>query len=231
MTNHRGTAKAVGILFVFATVPFSISVVMLEPILGAPDFLERVAGSPGRVAFASLLEVTNHIAVVAIAVLIYPVLTPFGERLALGYVVARSIESVLFLTATMHLLALVEVSGVVGADPLATLLHAGHDWNRVPFAFTAFGMGSLLLNYTLLRARLVPRWIAGFGLLAASAILAARLLQLAGVELSPSTVTAMDGPIFVQEMVFAAWLILRGFNPTALAEAQDKGAMSTEGSL
>ena len=127
----------------------------------------------------------------------------------------------LFVIATMHLLALLHVSGAfveAGApanshfQTLGDLLYAGHDWNRAPLAFSAFAIGALLLNYRLFTARLVPRWISGFGLIAAASILAARVMMLVGVEVPPATVTQMDGPIFLQEMIFAVWLIARGFN-------------------
>jgi hypothetical protein len=163
----------------------------------------------------------NHIAVVGIAVVIYPVLKPFSERLAVGYVAARSIEAALFAVATLHLLTLVFVSGEFvaageGASAqfqiLGDALLAGHDWDNAALPFTAFSIGALLLNCALFRAGLVPRWIAVFGLLAASSILIARILLMAGAELPSSTVVVMDGPIFLQEMVFAVWLIWKGFN-------------------
>jgi hypothetical protein len=227
----------VGTLFILATVPFSISVAVLEPILASPDFVARVAENPGRVGVGVLLEMVNHIAVVGIAVVIFPVLKPFSERLALGYVAARSIEAALFGVATLHLLTLTFVSGqAMAVEPaapsrlLADVLLAGHDWNNAVLPFTAFGLGALLLNYALYRARLVPRWIAVFGLLSAASILSARLLLILGTGLAPSTVVAMDGPIFLQEMVFAGWLIFRGFRPMpeAMPEAVVMGPSNTE---
>jgi hypothetical protein len=224
--THRVAARVVGVLFIMATVPFSLSVVVLEPVLGAPDFLASVSESQGRIGAGVLLELVNHIAVVGIAVLIYPVLKPFSDRLALGYVAARSIEAALFAIATMHLLALVFVSReFIGAgapadssfEVIGDVLLAGHDWNNAALPFTAFAIGALVLNYSLFRARLVPRWISVFGLLAAASILTARLLLVAGVRLPASTVPLMDGPIFLQEMVFAVWLIWRGFDPRALS--------------
>ncbi len=222
MTN-RVAARVVGALFIMATVPFSLSIVVLEPVLGTADFLTSVSTSQGRVGAGVLLELVNHIAVVGIAVVIHPVLKPFSERLAVGYVAARSIEAALFAVATLHLLTLVFVSGefvAAGEGPsaqfqiLGDALLAGHDWDNAALPFTAFSIGALLLNYALFRARLVPRWIAVFGLLAASSILIARILLMAGAELPSSTVVVMDGPIFLQEMVFAVWLIWKGFNAT-----------------
>jgi hypothetical protein len=225
--THRMTARVVAALFILATVPFSISVFILAPILESPDFLTSVAQNEGRVGAGVLLELVNHIAVVGIAVVIFPVLKSFSERLALGYIAARSIEAALFAIATMHLLTLVFVSQeslVAGGRPPAQFqlfgeaLLAGHDWNNAALAFTAFSIGALTLNYTLLRARLVPAWISVFGLLSAASILTARILLISGVDLASSTVAAMDGPIFLQEMVFAVWLISKGFNPSALPD-------------
>ena len=224
--THRSVARIVGVLFIMATVPFSLSVIILGPVIGAPDFLTLVSQQQGRVSVGILLELVNHISIVGIAVLLYPIFKPFSERLALGYVVARSIEAVLFAIATLHLLTLNFPSHefVAAGSPatshfhtLGNVLLAGHDWNNVPLAFTAFSLGALMLNYLLYRTRLVPRWISVFGLIAAASILAARLMLLAGIEVSSDTVTMMDGPIFLQEMVFAVWLIVKGFDRTALA--------------
>ena len=228
--THRSAARVAGALFIMATVPFALSVVILEPVVTVGDFLTQVSLSESRVAIGILLELVNHIAVVAIALVVYPVLRPFSERLALGYVVARSIEAVLFAIATMHLLTLVLVSHefVAAGSPPVSLFHtlgsvllAGHDWDNAPLAFTAFSLGALILNYMLYRTRLVPRWISAFGLLAAASILAARMMLIGGLELPSDTVTMLDGPIFVQEMVFAVWLIFRGFDLSALATESD----------
>ena len=223
--THRTTARAVGALFIVATVCFSLSVVILEPVLESPGFLVQASTSGVRVAAGILLELINHIAVVGIAVVIFPVLKPFSERLAVGYVVARSIEAVLFAIATIQLLTLVFVSHefiAAGAPPdshfhiLGGALLARHDWDNAALAFVAFSLGALMLNYLLYRARLVPRWISAWGLLAAASIMAARVMLMSGVEVSSAALTMLDAPIFLQEMVFAVWLIVRGFDASAL---------------
>lgn len=225
MMPPQSVARIVGILFITATVPFSLSVIILQPVLGASDFLAQVSLQQELVSVGILLELVNHIAVVSIAVLLYPVLKPFSERLALGYVVARTIESVLFAIATMHLLTLAFLSheflaagshATAHFHTLSNILLAGHNWDRAPLAFIAFSIGALMLNYMLYRTRLVPRWISVWGLIAATSILAARLMLLFGLELSSNTVAILDGPIFLQEMVFAVWLIFKGFDQSAL---------------
>lgn len=229
MITDRAAARVVGVLFIMATVPFSVSVMVLDPVVGAPDVLSRVSLATTRVGVGAVLELTNHIAVVAIAVVIYPVLERVSQRLAMGYVAARSIEAVLFAAGTASLLALVVVSGEFLAmggpadghfQTWAQVLLAGHDWNNAAVAFVAFALGSLMLNYGLYRARLVPRWISAWGLLAAASILSARVALLVGAGLTPRTVTILDAPIFLQEMVLALWLIVRGFDSAALATVE-----------
>jgi hypothetical protein len=178
------------------------------------DYLTQLANNPGRVSAGVLLEIVNHVSVAAISVVIYPILRRSSQRLAVGYVAARSVEAALFALATTNLLMLTQLSHETvstGREALSGVLLAGHDWNQVTLPFVAFALGALILNYTLYESRLVPRWISLFGLLAAASILGARLLLIGGVELSADVVTAMDAPIFAQEMVFAVWLIARGF--------------------
>ncbi len=239
--THRAAARVAGALFITATVSIILAVVLLEPVVDAPDFLVQASVSEARVAAGVLLELVNNIAIVGIAVVIYPVLKPFSERLALGYIAARTIESVVFTIGTGLLLPLLFVSDefvAAGAPPasyfhtLGGMLLAGHDLGNASggaaLAFTVFSLGTLMLNYVLYRARLVPRWISAFGLLAGASILAARVMVISGLELSSATVTIMDLPLFVEEMVVAVWLIVKGFDASALAGGPQGPVPSTE---
>jgi hypothetical protein len=222
MMSDRQAARVAGLLFITATVPFSLSVALLAPVLESADYLTQLANNPSRVSVGVLLEIVNHVSVVAISIVLYPVLRRSSQRVAVGYVAARSIEAALFALATTNLLMLVQLSHEALGTPteaLSSVLLAGHDWNRATLPFVAFALGALLLNYALYSTRLVPRWISVFGLLAAASILVARLLLIGGVELDADLVIAMDAPIFAQEMVFAAWLIARGFSGTVVQES------------
>jgi len=227
--THRTAARVVGALFITASVATTVAIVLLHPVLDGPDYLSKASLSESRVATGVLFELINHIAVVGIAVAIYPVLRRFSERLALGYVAARSIEAVLFAIGTMHLLTLVTVSQefvAAGTPPtshfqtLGGMLLAGHDWDDAALAFTAFSLGALILNYVLYQARLVPRWLSVWGLVGAALILAARMMVVYGLEPSSATQAVLDYPIALQEMAFAVWLIVKGFNAAALSEPQ-----------
>ena len=227
--THQTAARVIGILFIIATVAFSISVVLLLTVLSAPDYLISISSNEQRVAVGTLLELVNHIAVVGIAVVSYPILKQFSERVAIGYVAVRSIESVLFAIGTMHLITLANISQtfVSAGEPPSSYFHtlgevllAGHNWDNAALLFIAFGVGAILLNYLLYRTKLVPRWLSGWGLIAAVMIVVARVMLISGFELSSSTVAMMDIPIMLQEMVFAVWLIVKGFNSAVLPDIE-----------
>jgi Domain of unknown function (DUF4386) len=80
-----------------------------------------------------------------------------------------------------------------------------------------FLTAALMYYYVLYRARLVPRWLSGWGLAGAALGLVATVYsgytQDFGV-FTPSTV--LNIPIALQEMVLAVWLLAKGFNPSSV---------------
>lgn len=90
-----------------------------------------------------------------------------------------------------------------------------------PLHTIVFIPGALMFYSVLYRSRLVPRRISGWGLIAAVPFLAAAFLNMFGVlDVDSSISTLCDMPMAVQEMVLAVWLIVKGFNPKAMARAQ-----------
>jgi Domain of unknown function (DUF4386) len=79
----------------------------------------------------------------------------------------------------------------------------------------AFSVSALILNYVLRRADLVPRWLASWGLAGAVLYLATAAMVLYGLEPLSATQNLLQAPLGIQEMVFAIWLIVKGFNPAA----------------
>ena len=91
------------------------------------------------------------------------------------------------------------------------LLLAVKDWASVPENFP-YGLGALILNYLLYQSELVPRWLSGWGLVGGALMLAMGVLRLFG---RPVMFLAL--PIILNEMVLAVWLIVVGFNSSAIA--------------
>ena len=226
MDTNRKTAIIVGVLFITATVTSSLYYVILDPILNAPDYLVTVSENANQVIIGVLLYLIDCAAVVAIPILLFPIFKKHNESLALGYVGSRMIESVTLIVGHISLLSLLTLSQeyVQAAAPdaynfqaLGALLLSVTDWTHLLGVEFVFSLTALILNYLLYRSKLVPRFISVWGLIGAILLLASGFLGMFGH--SPTSPISMffTLPIAVQEMVFALWLIVKGFNPSAIA--------------
>jgi len=174
--------------------------VFQQPVVDADDYFTEASLNENRVATAALLELIMGMAVAGIAIAIYPVLTRFSERLALGYVVVRTIEGMLIVIGTIGGLTLLTVgqeyvnAGTSDASlqTLGGALLAERDWVNHAVLPIVFPLGALILNYALYQARLVPRWLSVWGLGGAALWLATGVMVTYGLE--PMPVLAAGGP-------------------------------------
>jgi len=80
-----------------------------------------------------------------------------------------------------------------------------------------FCLGAVMFYVLLYRSRIVPRWIAVWGLVAIPVYVVADLLAMYSVVgANSSQQVLMFMPLAVQEMVLAVWMIARGFRPPAV---------------
>ena len=224
MNSNRKIAITAGVLFITATVAGMLSVVCTGPIPGSPDYLSRIAAIENRVIIGALFELTMAFACAGIAISLYPVLRIFNEGLALGSVGFRVIEAVIWTVDVISLLLLLKLSrefikaGSPGSSffqSLGVLLIAGRYWADIA-AYLAFILGALMYYWIFYQAKLIPRWLSGWGLVGVPLWLSGTLLSMVGViDLYSTIQVALFLPIASQELVLAVWLIARGFNPSA----------------
>jgi hypothetical protein len=231
MNTNRKTAITVGILFIVCTVT-SILGPSLAISINSPDYLNQLAGNSDQIVTAALLEFIWAAAGAGIAIGLYPLLKKYNGALALGSVVFRVVENVFVLIGTLSLLSLLTLSQefiAAGApeassfQTLGTLLVAVRDWQFHVITGLAFSMGALMYYVILYKSKLIPRWLSGWGILAAVLSLAAIVLASFTRDFGMESVhTYLNLPIFLQEMVFAVWLIVKGFKPSAIAALSAK---------
>ncbi len=222
MTSQRVNAVAVGILFIAATGFYVLGQSIYAPITGSPEYLELVYPQRARVVAGLLLELLGVLSIPLIALLLYPLLRPHHERAALAYIGIRILESVGLLLALIVAWASVRMS----REYLLSEAGTASSWHVVGEAVQALGqstflisvavvfpLSALVLNAVLWGFQLVPRLISGWGLLAAALLITGSVLDILEVlpEMSRTTLEVLlSGPIAVQEMVLAGWLIVKG---------------------
>jgi len=233
----RRTAVIVGVLFITATVAYSIGIALIDPIIDSPDYLTEIAENENQVKIGSLFVLIDAVAVVGIAVMIFPVLRRVNESLALWYVGARITESILFIAYVFSVLMLVTLSqnsanaGAIDAPHLqisGDQLAAMGEWIDVINYTAVFAVGALFLYSMLYISKLVPRFLSAWGFIGAICCIVAGLSIMFGVDSSSMVVIALFLPIAVNEMALAIWLIAKGFNPSALASLPGKASESPD---
>ena len=226
MVSERRTAVVVGVLFIVAT-GFAVLSGLLSGFLGEPDYLANITANGPRLALTVVFELVMVGAVLAIPVLLYPILKKQSAWAARGYLVARIIEGVVLVGCILSVALLMtlgkEYAAAGAADAtqyrtLGTVLYDLANWSSLIGGQLIFAFTALILNVALLRLRLVPRLISIWGLVGVPLMLASALLVLFSVvEDSSALQTALMLPLAVQEIVFAVWIIAKGFNPTSQA--------------
>jgi hypothetical protein len=217
MTSNRKTAIIVGILFIIATVAPLVSVLFIGSIYET-DYLSTVSANGNQVLIGSLLWLVMTTAIVSIPILMYPLLKKYNESLALGYVGARIFEGFFSAFNIISLLSLLSLSRefVNATAPVTAyfqtsgaLILSSIDWSSLLLDFP-FTLSALVLNYILYKAKIIPRWLSILGLIGGSVWLATIPFRLFGIF--PPELEFLAFVIFVQEMIFAIWLIVKGFN-------------------
>ena len=221
MNSNKTTEIIVGVLFIIATV-FSIRSALFIGSLDAPDYLVQVAANETQVLIGMLVQLIWALAVVGIPVMLFPILKTQNETLNLGFFSFRILEGVFSIFGIICQLALLTLSkeyvqaGVPDASyyqASGTLLLAARDWAFMLGPGLIFALSALILNYVLYHSTLIPRWLSGWGFVGAALLSAAYLLQFFSIDI----VVFVFLPIASQEMAFAVWLIVKGFNASAIA--------------
>jgi hypothetical protein len=228
MHPDRRAALSAGVLLITATVASVVGTELSRSLLDGPDYLSSVSAHASRVAAGSLLELVAAGASAGIAIALYPVLRRWSAGLALGSVVFRTAEAVLYMVAVgslLSVLALGQRSPGAGADAASfrTIGDALLDVRQqvTLMGVFAFGVGALLYYLAFYRSRLVPRWLSGSGIVAIVLTFLACVLSLfTQNELTTYTIVLL--PIAVQEVVLAVWLIAKGLSSSALGTREPR---------
>lgn len=226
MSTDRRTAVIVGILYIIGTVAGGLSMAVTRGLLDAPDYLNLLSSDPSRAQLAAFLVLVMGLPLAMVSAMMFPILKRRNEALAIGYVIFRgALETLTYIGVAVCWLLLVVVArqyadaGAAVASQwssLGILVAKARDPILVAIQDIVFGLGALMFYYLLYQARLIPRWISGWGFIAAILYFAA------GIVATFSThVAAFSGvdlviillPLALQEMVMAVWLIAKGFSP------------------
>ncbi len=225
-------ARMTGFLFLvtYATsIPPVLS--LYVPALRDPAFVLG-GGFDMSLSWGAFLELLLIVANIGTALTLYPILRKRFAVLSLGYVTARMVESGFIAVGIVALLALntLRLEGAAGDAAALTVagqsLVAVHDWTFRLGPGVVVGIGNgLILGYMMWKTRLVPRGLSALGLVGGPALLAAGTAVLFGhIDIGSTAQVVATVPEFFWELSLGLWLLVKGFNPAALAALESRQA-------
>lgn len=226
MNSNRKAATIVGVLYIIGTIAGILSVVFLGNILSDSSYLVRASENQNQIVTASLLVLTMGFSLAMMSVVLFPILKEQNEALALGVVLFRgALEAVMYIVLVICWLLLLTVSQeyVQAGTPdtshfqtLGAVLLKASD--QIGFILNVvFSLGAMMIYYVFHQSKLLPRWMSVWGLMGAVLYLASGLSAMFGVSLG-----FLMAPLALQEMVMAVWLIVKGFDGSAIASLSAK---------
>ena len=176
--------------------------------------LARMADYSTDVRLAIILKLGECFSVFVLAVALYGITRDEDQELAMLALLCRVAEGVLIATLipnSQGLLWLASVrTGVSASDVAITnALSAFVMAPGAPVGAIFFAVGSTIFSYLLLRGRMVPAWLALWGVFASALLVVGVPFQIAGFLTGPLTVYQWV-PAVVFAPVFALWLIIKG---------------------
>jgi hypothetical protein len=224
MKTYRMNAIMAGVLYFMGTVfgvlgaliggEVFISLMSSKPLAGV-DMLGLVAANSSQLAGGALFTLMMGISLTAMTAFLYPIIRKDSEELATGMVLFRgALEGAWYFVTALGFFALVALGNeyiATGADS-AVLQSIGNVLYQFQDRLATVGpiffhIGAACLYISFYRTRLIPRWLSVWGLIG---------VVTSCIHIDASYGFYLEMVLALQEIVMAAWLIVKGFNQASV---------------
>ncbi|MNJ84622.1 hypothetical protein D3C87_20800 [compost metagenome] len=217
MDTYSGILIVIGVLYLLV---FIAGILSVAPSVDSSDYLTKAAQRPNQTYKAVFFQFLMMVLYIGIAMLFYPILKGSNGELATGFLISRIIAGLFVLIGTIILLLILNLSqefvkgnasNLSHYTVIGDLLKTARDLVNHVGMIIVLCMGGILLNIIMIQSELVPIWLSVWGLFGSViAIIASILALIKRVEIISPVYLILNVPIVLQEIVFAAFLILKG---------------------
>lgn len=218
--SSRKDAAIAGVLFIAATLSYSIGSTIVSDLYLSHEFLTVINEHRVRMAVGIALILVEAVSVCALSIFLFTLLKKDNERTAIAYVLTRGMEGIFFGVQSIALVALMSVSFKIESTDVIVYTVLGETlivlsvWAYHLGFGVAFSANAILLNHHLLKYKCIPVPLSIWGLAGAVLIPVYYFMWL----LFDLDLQFLFIPFAIQEMVFAVFLITRGFRKTREAK-------------
>lgn len=193
--------------------------VLMAPVFEGPGFLVNAAAHPANFGLSVLLGVANSLLSILVGVLIWPFFRHHSVAVAIAYVTLLAVNFAVHMFENISLMNLLSLSQAYvkaslvergNLEALRVALTAMRNWSHYLNLIIA-GCAMLVFYGSLYRFQLIPRILAGFGLLAVFSQLIAVSMPLFGEKI----VFGLLAPIGLSQIILAFYLIFIGLKADA----------------
>lgn len=229
MNNHRTATRVIGVIYLAGFVFGIGGNLLIQSVLGAPDHLATLPAKSMAVAIGAMLWLLTVIGEAAHGISMYPVLKPYSERMAVGYLAGRLLEASIMSVSVLFILLQIpldtEYSHAAASDTshlkALSAVFAQAQLYTYELGMCAIGLAGLLLYYTFYKAKLVPRWLAVWGFVGYVTFFCGMVSAMMGSGLG--NLASIPGGLW--EVFFGISLIVKGFDSKAFAPQAPEGTL------
>ncbi len=233
MRPAKSVGRIIGMLLFVQLVGLTLPFILLMPITTA-GFLENAAGLALQIRVAVLLLFANGALTIGIAIAAFPVLREHGYSMALWFLALSVIWFSMQAIDNAHILSMLSLSqryaegGALNAElfgALAALARSSRRWAHYTellvietWFFVFYGL--------LFRLSLVPRRLAGFGLIMV-------IVHAAGITLPMfigyGSVPLLGFSLALSHLAMGSWLVAKGFDESRRTLPADERGVELSG--
>ncbi len=220
--TDKVNAIITGCFFITATVTAITGLKLYDPLLATSDYLHQGAVHSNQIILGAVFELLVIAANCGTAIMLFPYLKVYNERLASGYYTFRFLECVSIFVGVISVLSLLTLSQSYHASAdadksiytaIGTIAKAFHDWTFLLGPKFFLGINTFIYSYVFFKTELVPKKLSVLGMTGAVLVFINSLFTMFGsISLFSAVDIATVFPIAIYEMILAGWLIAKGFN-------------------
>ena len=225
-------ARLIGALFLIGFLTYGVGFTLVNSVITMPDFVSAIPAVQTTLLIGAFLMLLNTVVDVGKGVLFFPILENHGKRTALVYLAAIVVQVVFLDIGVLFLLMLVplaQIAADAGASSAAWAPGLGSlltESNTIAYNVgqATLSFGGVFLCLLLFRTRLIPQVLAGLGVVGYLLHAAGSVSEIFGLPLS--LYLLIPGALF--EVGIAFWLIIKGFQPAAIAKGLNSSPVTAD---
>ncbi len=216
MNSNKKTGRIAGVLFLLIFIMGVSMYQFLQSPLFSEDFLTSTSSNSNQIIISVLLGILSGVTSIIIAAILLPIFKKHSYILAFIYFALCILNFVAIAIDNISVLSLLELSqeyvkngtdNLNSFEILGTMFYEKHRWTHyLSLLISSFPV--FVLYYTLFFAKLIPRAISIFGIIAAILMFIEILFSIFGHSISMNMLL----PLGLVQLFLPLWLIYKGLN-------------------